>query len=100
MFGETMSVVGTGKKISAEDAETGRSKTKDLTRRMISAQRFLFGETMSVAGTGKKISAEDAETRRSKTNELTREIIGAAMRVHAVLGPGLLESAYEACLKT
>ena len=30
--------------------------------------------------------------------ELTGEIIGCAMRVHTVLGPGLLESAYEACL--
>jgi GxxExxY protein len=31
-------------------------------------------------------------------NALTREIIGAAMRIHSVLGPGLLESAYRACL--
>ena len=31
-------------------------------------------------------------------NEITGEIIGAAMRVHSVLGPGLLESAYEVCL--
>jgi len=31
-------------------------------------------------------------------NELTREIIGAAMQVHSALGPGLLESAYRACL--
>lgn len=31
-------------------------------------------------------------------NELTREIIGAAVEVHRALGPGLLESAYEACL--
>ena len=30
--------------------------------------------------------------------ELTHSIIGCAMRVHAALGPGLLESAYEACL--
>ena len=30
--------------------------------------------------------------------DLTEKIIGAAMRVHTVLGPGLLESAYEACL--
>lgn len=34
-----------------------------------------------------------------KHNELSEKIIGAAMRVHTVLGPGLLESAYEACLK-
>jgi len=31
-------------------------------------------------------------------NHITREIIGAAMKVHTLLGPGLLESAYEACL--
>jgi GxxExxY protein len=30
--------------------------------------------------------------------EITNEIIGAAIEVHRELGPGLLESAYEACL--
>ncbi len=33
-----------------------------------------------------------------KLNKITEQIIGAAMRVHTALGPGLLESAYEACL--
>jgi len=32
-------------------------------------------------------------------NELSRVVIGCAMRVHSGLGPGLLESAYEACLE-
>jgi GxxExxY protein len=31
-------------------------------------------------------------------NDLTRQIIGAAIEVHKLLGPGLLESAYEECL--
>jgi GxxExxY protein len=31
-------------------------------------------------------------------NPLTEKIIAAAMEVHRALGPGLLESAYEACL--
>lgn len=31
-------------------------------------------------------------------NELSHDIIGAAVEVHKVLGPGLLESAYEECL--
>lgn len=33
-----------------------------------------------------------------RVNELTRTIISAAIKVHSALGPGLLESAYEACL--
>jgi GxxExxY protein len=33
-----------------------------------------------------------------KINQITEQIIGAGMRVHTALGPGLLESAYEACL--
>ena len=31
-------------------------------------------------------------------NDLSSSIIGAAIEVHRVLGPGLLESAYEQCL--
>jgi GxxExxY protein len=34
----------------------------------------------------------------SQSHDLTREIIGSAIKVHRQLGPGLLESAYEACL--
>ncbi len=34
----------------------------------------------------------------AEENELTERIIGAAIEVHKVLGPGLLESAYEECL--
>ena len=33
-----------------------------------------------------------------KINQITEQIIGAAIAVHRRLGPGLLESAYEACL--
>ncbi len=31
-------------------------------------------------------------------NEITEKIIGCAIEVHRNLGPGLLESTYEACL--
>jgi GxxExxY protein len=31
-------------------------------------------------------------------NEVARQIVDAAYRIHATLGPGLLESAYEAVL--
>ena len=33
-----------------------------------------------------------------QNDPLTEKIIGAAIEVHRVLGPGLLESAYEECL--
>jgi GxxExxY protein len=34
---------------------------------------------------------------KSRANELSNQIIGAAIEVHRHLGPGLLESAYQAC---
>ena len=37
-------------------------------------------------------------TERERLNGLTEQIIGAAIAVHHELGPGMLESAYEACL--
>ena len=35
---------------------------------------------------------------KERLNQITDSIIGAAIEVHSALGPGLLESAYEACL--
>jgi GxxExxY protein len=48
-------------------------------------------------------NAEFAEKNKNmaeseKLNRITEAIIGAAIQVHKTLGPGLLESAYEACL--
>src|SRR5471030_1711445 len=43
---------------------------------------------MSGQGAAKAVSA----------HEVSHEIIRCAMKVHSALGPGLLESAYEACL--
>jgi GxxExxY protein len=37
-------------------------------------------------------------TEEALLNRITETIIGAAIDVHRALGPGLLESAYEACL--
>jgi GxxExxY protein len=34
---------------------------------------------------------------RDKSDQLSHQVIGAAMDVYRVLGPGLLESAYEEC---
>jgi len=33
-----------------------------------------------------------------RVNHITGTVVTAAMKVHSMLGPGLLESAYEACL--
>jgi GxxExxY protein len=44
------------------------------------------------------ISAENYRGQKVLINEITEKIIGAAIDVHRALGPGLLESAYTACL--
>lgn len=50
----------------------------------------------------RRFTTENAESSELTTlkvsNDITGGIIGAAIQVHKTLGPGLLESAYEACL--
>lgn len=43
-------------------------------------------------------TTEPTELTETKPDSLTGNIIGAAIEVHRALGPGLLESTYEACL--
>jgi GxxExxY protein len=48
----------------------------------------------------REFTAEDAEmTEGERLNQITDKIIQAAIDVHRASGLGLLESAYEACLK-
>jgi len=43
-------------------------------------------------------TAEGAEVAEKRENQISAIILDAAIAVHSALGPGLLESAYQACL--
>jgi GxxExxY protein len=45
-----------------------------------------------------RLSSAIFDTSIEERNKLSERIIGCAIKVHRALGPGLLESAYEACL--
>mgnify|MGYP005814435613 CR=1 FL=1 len=44
------------------------------------------------------MTTENKDSHIMNENKITGEIVDAAIKVHSVLGPGLLESAYETCL--
>ncbi|MGB9105011.1 MAG: GxxExxY protein [Terriglobales bacterium] len=44
------------------------------------------------------IAAELSEKERIRINHISRLVVTAAMKVHSLLGAGLLESAYQVCL--
>ena len=50
-----------------------------------------------MANTNMEPNSPQVQSRR-QINQVTQEVISAAIEVHRNLGPGLLESAYEACL--
>lgn len=43
-------------------------------------------------------TAENAEVAERRENQISAIVLDAAIAVHTALGPGLLESAYQACL--
>jgi GxxExxY protein len=61
-------------------------------------QRTSLLKTLLYTGVSMR-STEITEEQRIPLNQITSEIIGAAMRVHAHLGPGLLENTYLGCLE-
>lgn len=40
-----------------------------------------------------------SDQQRNHLNGISRDILTAAIKIHTLLGPGLLEKAYEACLE-
>jgi GxxExxY protein len=44
------------------------------------------------------VNHKDTKATKAKSNELSKMIVDAAIEVHRILGPGLLESAYEEAL--
>lgn len=59
-----------------------------------------YSQEVSSAGVAEKTrtTTEHTEITEGGKDPLTGQIIGAAIEVHRALGPGLLESAYQACL--
>ena len=47
---------------------------------------------------GMSEAATKLATKPMTAHEISHAVISAALKVHSALGPGLLESAYEACL--
>ena len=48
---------------------------------------------------GAKVSKRaQSQDRKERSEAASREVVDAALKIHRQLGPGLLESAYEACL--
>jgi GxxExxY protein len=64
--------------------------------------RGRVGETalkaFTTEGTENTETSQDYMREKERLYKITEAIIGGAIQVHRVLGPGLLESAYEACL--
>lgn len=60
---------------------------------------FTTGITEKHGGTCYELHmASPTRAHTYRVNEITGAIVNSAMKVHSLLGPGLLESAYQACL--
>ncbi len=71
----------------------------------LASSAFLVGGGTALDAEGWRRTAKSAEDcfdlgvmDRQGINVITGQIVDSAMRVHSALGPGLLESAYDACL--
>ena len=74
-----------------------RVTEKKKTNIYVKAERKRLNTRREVLKITEKRGIETAGNKQY-SGELTEKIIGCAIEVHRVLGPGLLESAYEECL--
>jgi GxxExxY protein len=56
-----------------------------------------FGEARSSFEEATMVYPAPTQDQETIANDVSKKIIGAAIEVHRILGPGLLESAYEEC---
>ncbi len=66
---------------------------------MSSVLSVVYFQSLVTQTTIIKTTESKEGTESMELNEISEKIIGASIQVHRTLGPGLLESAYEACLK-
>ena len=76
--------------LGASARRTRRGRAGDSSRALRVLREFFFVPSV--------LKSLSSMTERERSNKITKSIIGAAIQVHRVLGPGLLESAYVACL--
>jgi GxxExxY protein len=79
---------------------TGETHERTLVAAIILASEISFKiELLPSLAIVRRIRKNQMHPDYSRAQALSREVIGAGVEVHRVLGPGLLESIYEKCLR-
>jgi GxxExxY protein len=88
------------KKISRQDAKDAkRNRQQETTATLISHRRFfvLFLRSLRLCAKLNEMAANERTDEKTE-NDLAAIVVDSSIHIHQQLGPGLLESAYEAIL--